>query len=101
MFKIQTQIDEVVVKAKAFMYENTQEIAAMQQKYLDNKIEQQRLSLDTNILNLIRGIEFIGGTLEGRNKLCDALQNIIQPPKLSQSYVEDGYIDTGYVKPNP
>lgn len=98
MFKTDEQISDVVVNAKAYLYEKAQTIGVALSSNAADELYDSVLNSGRYPLNLIKAIEFIGAT--NNNKLCDKLQELIEPPQLSESYVENGYVTQGYVISN-
>jgi hypothetical protein len=98
MFKTDEEIQNIVVDAKAYLYETTQQIGFALSNYAANDLYNSTLNTANVSVNLIKGIEFIGAT--ENNKLSDRLQRLINTPSMQKNYVEEGYVTQGYVKSN-
>lgn len=101
MFKTQAQIDEIVVDAKAYLYQSTQTIAAELQIQAAQSFYNDVMNANATPNYYIKAIEFIGSDLAQNNLFSDALQGSTQRVNTMERYVENGYVETGYIKSNP
>lgn len=101
MFKTQAQIDEIVVDAKAYLYQSTQTIAAELQIQAAQAYYNDVMNANTLPNYYIKAIEFIGSNLRQNNLFSDALQGTTESVNTMERYVENGYVETGYIKSNP
>ena len=101
MFKTQAQIDEIVVDAKAYLYQSTQTIAAELQIQAAQAYYNDVMNAKALPNYYIKAIEFIGSNLRQNNLFSDALQGTTESVNTMERYVENGYVETGYIKSNP
>jgi hypothetical protein len=101
MFKTQAQIDEIVVDAKAYLYQSTQTIAAELQIQAAQSYYNDVMNANALPNYYIKAIEFIGSNLRQNNLFSDALQGTTESVNTMERYVENGYVETGYIKSNP
>ncbi len=101
MFKTQQEIDDIVVDAKAYLYQSTQTIAAELQEQAAQAYYNDVMNANATPNYLIKAIEFIGSNINQNNLFAEALQGSTQSVDKQEKYVEDGYVDTGYTKSNP
>jgi hypothetical protein len=101
MFKTQAEIDDIVVDAKAYLYQSTQTIAAELQEQAAQEYYNAVMNANATPNYLIKAIEFIGSNINQNNLFAEALQGSTQSVDKQEKYVEDGYVDTGYTKSNP
>jgi hypothetical protein len=101
MFKTQAEIDDIVVDAKAYLYQSTQTIAAELQEQAAQEYYNDVMNANATPNYLIKAIEFIGSNINQNNLFAEALQGSTQSVDKQEKYVEDGYVDTGYTKSNP
>lgn len=100
MFKTAAEINEIVQDAKAYLYESTQTIGEVYQKYPDNVYFNRLMNYNAQGSYFIKAIEFIGSNIEQNNLFVEALQGVTQRAIIADSYVEMGYVDDEYTKPN-
>jgi len=98
MFKTDEQIQDIVIDAKAYLYEQAQTIGVQLSKTSADNLYDEILNNGRYPLNLVKAISFIGAT--ANNKLSDKLQQLIMPPQMDKEYVENGYVTQGYVISN-
>ena len=98
MFKTDEEIQDIVIDAKAYLYEKSQQVGYALSNYAANDLYNSTLNTSKVSVNLIKGIAFIGAT--DNNKLSDRLQRLINDPSMQKNYVEEGYVTQGYVKSN-
>jgi len=98
VFKNDSQLWNIIELAKAYNYEQMQVIATTLQTHIDIEQENQIMSKNAHIRNIIKSMEFIGANNEDNNKLAEKLQGLIQQPMLMVGYVSNGYVESNYVK---
>jgi hypothetical protein len=101
MFKTQTEIDEIVVDAKAYLYQSTQTIAVELQEQASQNYYNSVMNANATPNYYIKAIEFIGSNLTQNNLFVEALQGVTSNVDTAEIYVEKGYVETGYTKSNP
>ena len=101
MFKTKAQISEIVVDAKAYLYQSTQTIAAELQIQAAQAYYNKVMDANATPNYYIKAIEFIGSDLVQNNLFVEALQGTTESVDTMERYVENGYVETGYTKSNP
>lgn len=101
MFKTQAEIDNIVVDAKAYLYESTQTVAAELQQQAAQQYYYTVMNANATPNYYIKAIEFIGSNLMQNNLFVEALQGVTKSVDKAERYVENGYVETGYTKSNP
>ena len=92
MFNKQAQIDEIVVDAKAYLYQSTQTIAAELQIQAAQNYYNQVMNANATPNYYIKAIEFIGSNLTQNNLFAEALQGSTKSVDTMERYVENGYV---------
>ena len=101
MFKTQAEIEDIVIDAKAYLYQSTQTIAAELQVQAAQPYYNDVMNANATPNYYIKAIECIGSNLTQNNLFVEALQGVTKSVDKAEKYVENGYVETGYTKSNP